>query len=98
MATLADPSFEDPQRPPSRFDHDLHMEEVGMDNCYLCHHSDGTDPQPEMSTEGIPCSDCHYVDAGEDTTSLLQAYHLQCKGCHEKSRKGPLSCGECHVE
>jgi hypothetical protein len=28
----------------------------------------------------------------------MKAYHLNCKGCHQEQKKGPVMCGECHVK
>ncbi len=100
MTHLSDPAFENSQRVPAVFEHDAHNElaNLGDDQCYLCHHMDGSAPDPDDTSEGIPCSDCHYVDAGEDSTGLMDAYHKQCIDCHEERRAGPLACGECHVK
>jgi hypothetical protein len=29
--------------------------------------------------------------------SLKDAFHSQCKCCHENMKAGPVTCGECHV-
>jgi hypothetical protein len=28
---------------------------------------------------------------------LRRAFHLNCKGCHQIKKQGPVMCGECHV-
>jgi hypothetical protein len=28
---------------------------------------------------------------------LRKAFHLNCKGCHQTKKQGPVMCGECHV-
>ncbi|WP_244963569.1 acidic tetraheme cytochrome c3 TmcA [Oceanidesulfovibrio marinus] len=95
---LADPAFENPQRPPAVFHHDEHNANAALeDQCWYCHHMDGSNPSPDEDSIGIPCSDCHAVDADDGSTSLLMAYHIQCQRCHTKEKKGPITCGECHV-
>jgi hypothetical protein len=27
----------------------------------------------------------------------MKAFHLNCKGCHQERKKGPVMCGECHA-
>lgn len=49
---------------------------------------------PEDSS-GYECASCH----GNKTISKMSvrdAFHNQCIGCHEKEKKGPVLCGECH--
>jgi hypothetical protein len=29
---------------------------------------------------------------------LRKAFHRNCKGCHLEQEKGPILCGECHVQ
>lgn len=94
---LDDPAFANGQRPPAVFVHDEHNEIAELYDCVVCHHMDGSDPDPMEDSIGIPCSDCHPVDAGDETTPLMQAYHKQCKGCHQDQKAGPVACGECHV-
>jgi hypothetical protein len=93
MEKITPEAYETLTRPPALFDHDLHEEKA---DCADCHHG-GEDGKldPDMSSEGIPCADCHAVDAPKGT-DLTRAYHKQCITCHEQTRKGPLSCGECH--
>jgi len=99
MVRLTVDAFENPEREPAVFDHDLHNEMAGLeDDCYLCHHMDGSAPSPDDTSEGIPCADCHMVDADDGTTGLMDAYHGQCITCHEDRGAGPLACGECHVK
>ena len=87
------------QRPPARFDHDGHLDYEGLDECMVCHHlyEDGK-LIPDESSEDRPCSDCHQLESESGgPPGLTLVYHLKCAGCHDKSGKGPLTCGECHV-
>lgn len=95
---LSDEAFENDQRPPAVFKHDEHNAKAEIeDQCWYCHHMDGSNPDPEEDSIGIPCSDCHMVEAVEGSTPLMMAYHMQCKDCHMKEKAGPITCGECHV-
>ncbi len=80
------------------FVHDEHNEKAGLDNCAVCHHDATEDGQMTMesSSEGIPCVDCHAVNATKGTP-LQRAFHRQCIGCHETQAKGPTACGGCHA-
>lgn len=98
MEIIAPEAFGTLTRPPAIFEHDQHNEKADLvDECALCHHG-GEDGKldPEMSSEGVPCADCHAVDAPKGQTNLIRAYHKQCISCHETSGKGPLACGQCH--
>ncbi len=95
LEEIPNDTFENAQRPSVVFMHDEHNEKAQLeDKCWFCHHTDGTAPSEDESSEGTPCADCHNDDS---TTGLMDAYHKQCIGCHEKEGKGPLACGECHV-
>lgn len=85
------------ERPGAVFDHDQHNTKAKITECARCHH-DGKNGKiiPGQSSEGIPCSDCHAVEARK-TTSLVNAYHQQCIRCHKTSGRGPTNCGGCHV-
>ena len=80
------------------FDHKTHSIEAGYGlSCIECHHEleeDETDPQPQL------CGDCHEPDSeDEDMLKKMDAFHLQCSGCHEEFNAGPLNeeCNACHV-
>jgi hypothetical protein len=96
---LQDEAFESHQRPPSQFDHDLHMDIVEDGDCSKCHHvyEDGKLVEGE-SSDGESCSECHPVKADKGQTELMPAYHRLCKACHEEQKQGPITCGECHVK
>ena len=97
MQNVSRAAFENPERPAAVFLHDDHNEKAGIEECYLCHHDDGSNPDPDNSTEGTPCADCHELNPDEGT-SLMDTYHTQCIGCHEERGSGPVACGECHVK
>lgn len=98
MTVVDNSDFIDPQRPPSVFEHDLHNENAGIDDCAVCHHvyEDG-ELVVDESSEGQRCSECHDLSGSDDQPGLMQAFHTNCKGCHEETGRGPIMCGECHV-
>jgi Class III cytochrome C family len=93
--------FDNPQRPGSIFDHDVHNETAELeDNCARCHHVyKGNKLVEDESSEDTHCSECHALEPTEENTIALRAaYHKQCKDCHFAAEKGPVLCGECHVK
>ena len=98
--TIVDNSvFDNPQRSPSVFVHDEHNEAAGIDDCAACHHvyEDGELVEGE-SSEDQSCSDCHSLEGDDGQPSLMKAFHLNCKGCHQTEKQGPILCGECHIK
>jgi hypothetical protein len=92
--------YDDPQRTPSVFNHEAHNEAAQIDDCSECHHvygDDGTKLEDE-SSEDLLCSDCHGFEDEGRMPGLTKAFHANCKGCHQKEKKGPVMCGECHVK
>jgi hypothetical protein len=87
-----------PERPPVRFAHDKHAENI---ECRTCHHDFDAYYNNLGPMEGL-CGDCHQPSPTEDNrVGLLQAYHTACKDCHRGMRargaaSGPLTCGGCH--
>ncbi|WP_243545332.1 acidic tetraheme cytochrome c3 TmcA [Pseudodesulfovibrio tunisiensis] len=92
---LADPAFEQPQRPAVPFMHDEHNEKAGLDGCLPCHH-EGKENGELVEGDPVPCAECHSVEGDGDVLPLMLAYHKQCGDCHAAEKKGPLACGECH--
>jgi hypothetical protein len=90
--------FERPVRSPALFDHDVHNDIAGLDDCSICHHVYENGRRSEtQSSEGMMCADCHSLSRGaENPIPLRRAFHLSCKGCHVERRAGPLMCAECH--
>ena len=98
MKTVSPDAFSSPQRPAAVFPHDAHNEKAGIENCNQCHHvyEDGKLVEDE-SSEDRRCSDCHGAEDAGAQPGLMKAFHLNCKGCHQEQKKGPVMCGECHV-
>jgi len=98
MVVVDADAFDNSQRPPSVFVHDEHNEMAEIEECNQCHHvydDDGTLLEDE-SSEDQYCSDCHGLEAEGRKPALMDAFHLNCKGCHDAQNKGPVMCGECH--
>jgi hypothetical protein len=98
MKAVSSDAFSSPQRPAALFAHDAHNEKAKIENCNQCHHvyTDGKLVEDE-SSEDRRCSDCHGLDDAGRQPGLMKAFHLNCKGCHQEQKKGPVMCGECHV-
>jgi hypothetical protein len=98
MKVVSSGAFAQPQRPAAVFPHDAHNENAQIDNCNECHHvfQDGKLVEDE-SSEDRRCSDCHGLEDAGRQPGLTKAFHLNCKGCHQAKKKGPVMCGECHV-
>ena len=99
MTQIPVDAFAKLDRPQAAFEHDVHNEKAELEDCVICHHSkneDGTQ-NIEESSEGETCASCHEVERTDGGTPLMRAYHKQCITCHEEQAKGPVACGECHV-
>ena len=98
MEVIESDGFAKKQRPSAVFKHDEHNENAEIEECNECHHlyEDGKRVEDE-SSEDQSCSDCHSEKGSDDEPRLTKAYHLNCKGCHQAAKKGPIICGECHV-
>jgi len=82
------------QRPLIEFNHKLHAE--NKLDCTRCHH-DFDAYLNNRGGEGQSCDSCHKKEAEDNLFSLKDAFHSQCKGCHENMKTGPVTCGQCHV-
>jgi hypothetical protein len=72
---------------PVSFTHKAH---VGYaKDCKACHHADEAGKEQK-------CSKCHGEKTEGKTLSQKEAFHKQCKDCHQKEKKGPAKCDECH--
>jgi hypothetical protein len=94
---VRDSAFGVRTRPAVPFAHDEHNANAQLDDCTLCHHViiDGVKSEFE-SSENMECSECHMA-GGNNRMDLMNAYHRNCKGCHEEEKAGPVTCGECHA-
>ena len=99
MTAVDNSVFGKPERTQVGFRHESHNEKAKIDACNACHHvvKDGKALENE-SSEDKRCLDCHGLKDSGRTPSLRKAFHFNCKGCHEKSGKGPVMCGECHLK
>lgn len=78
---------------------------VNDPNCIRCH-------KTSNPTKDVACRSCHKKDPfsseamqeieknpnryHNDVPGLKGAYHQSCLGCHEKMKKGPTGCKDCH--
>jgi cytochrome c553 len=69
------------------FGHKAHGEKVTK--CAECHHKDAAGKEQK-------CSKCHGDKTEGKKVTLKESFHMQCKGCHQKEKKGPVKCDECH--
>ena len=99
MVVVNDEAFDNPQRPPAVFRHEEHNEKAGIEECNECHHvfNDEGKLVEDESSEDQRCSECHELNASGKKPALMNAFHINCKGCHEQDNKGPVMCGQCHV-
>jgi hypothetical protein len=77
------------------FAHKKHSEKI---ECTKCHHT-----WKKGETTGTLCKECHKAKAEGKTLSAKDAYHKDCKGCHDEAKKskkpaGPTECTKCHVK
>ena len=99
MTAVDNSVFVKPERSQAVFRHESHNEKAKIDDCNTCHHVFKAGKKLEdASSEDKRCSDCHGPTNSGGTPSLRKAFHFNCRGCHEKSIKGPVMCGECHIK
>lgn len=75
-----------------KFNHKNHAEKAKIE-CKKCHHTG----------ENVSCKQCHKAKAEGKALSAKDAYHKDCKGCHDEAKKakkpsGPTACTQCHVK
>jgi hypothetical protein len=86
------------QRPFVRLNHEIHSEII---DCTRCHHNYDENGN-NTAEDGRSCSECHgKIGSKENPVPLMKAFHIQCKGCHERrisrgKTSGPVMCGKCH--
>jgi len=89
------------------FDHKEHASEDGYGiECDSCHHNlrkvvndqygSTTWAYRQEGDKPQTCGECHLVEA-EDSLKRSDAFHKQCKGCHEEDGTAPVKCSGCHV-
>ncbi|MEA2061476.1 MAG: cytochrome c3 family protein [Thermodesulfobacteriota bacterium] len=69
--------------------HATHVHEYDL-YCLDCHHNLEDD-------EIYNCSECHGFEGDEYMPSRTDAFHANCKGCHEDYGSGPVDCNSCHA-
>ncbi len=77
-----------------RFMHKKHA--TLLKDCIICHHYRPADPK---ASEATRCSACHQAPFNPELPGRLGlqgAHHRQCMGCHEKWKRGPVGCTDCH--
>jgi hypothetical protein len=79
------------------FTHKKHAETLKID-CAKCHHT-----WKKGETSGKLCRECHKDKAEGKALSGKDAFHKDCKGCHDDAKKankpaGPTGCTQCHVK
>ncbi len=77
------------------FTHKNHVEKVKLE-CMKCHHT-----WKKGETSGKLCKDCHKAKAEGKTLASKDAFHNDCKKCHDDAKKakkaaGPTGCMECN--
>ena len=86
------------QRSLVRLNHERHSDIL---DCNRCHHEYDENGN-NTGEDGQSCSECHSkAGSKENPVPLMKAFHIQCKGCHEKrisrgKSGGPVMCGTCH--
>jgi hypothetical protein len=80
-----------------KFNHKNHADTIK--DCLKCHHKVDGKPQDPIK----PCKSCHKAKVEGKVPSSQDAYHKDCKGCHEEGKKakksaGPTACTQCHVK
>ena len=91
------------QRPLVNFNHELHAND--KIDCITCHHDyDQYGNNRGGEDKAQSCANCHSNPANPNKRliPLTEAFHAQCKNCHESLMKankasGPIMCGECHM-
>ena len=77
-----------------KFDHKKHVD-LKLE-CVKCHHT-----WKPGDTSGKLCLECHKAKAEAKALSSKDAFHKDCKGCHDEANKakkpaGPTACNKCH--
>lgn len=99
MEFIEDSGFASTMRPLPAFSHDEHNEKAGIEDCIECHHvyDKAGNRLEDESSEDQECSECHSGQDDEYPMELVRRFHMNCKGCHQENKAGPVTCGTCHV-
>ncbi len=99
MEVVDDSGFASNMRPLPAFRHDEHNEKAGIEDCIECHHvyDKAGNRLEDESSEDQECSECHGAQGDEYPMELVRHFHMNCKGCHQANKAGPVTCGTCHV-
>ncbi len=86
------------ERPIVEFNHEIHTAKI---DCLQCHH-DYDAYYNNRGGEGQACGNCHGGEGSIAPLALKEAFHAQCKACHnfmssQGKTAGPITCGGCHV-
>ncbi|MBW1667124.1 MAG: cytochrome c3 family protein [Deltaproteobacteria bacterium] len=72
------------------FDHKQHASEEGYGfACTDCHHD-----LEEQGQKPTACTECH---TAKSKVTKEDAFHAQCRACHEEGGSGPVKCSACHA-
>lgn len=91
---------------PAEFGHQKHVE-AGL-GCAACHHNAKHEPVSAEAigamkdTSVLRCVSCHNDSfAKAELRQKKDVFHARCRECHQNGyngKKGPTSCGDCHVK
>ena len=99
LSVVDDTAFADNMRPLPVFRHDEHNDAAGIEDCAECHHvyDENGQRMADESSEDQECSACHgAAEDGQFPMELVRRFHLNCQGCHQTEKAGPVVCGDCH--
>lgn len=79
------------------YSHETHVQDYGLDDCRVCHHTIEEDSMPD----GSKCRTCHqpgtmYENLCEDRAPHTQCIGAQCVGCHTEMGRDEKDCSLCH--
>ncbi|VEN73398.1 High-molecular-weight cytochrome c [Candidatus Desulfarcum epimagneticum] len=99
------PSFENPVEFDKRihFRHTSSLEKDSDPTCGRCHHEYDEKKKALFYARGKEgsCRYCHKEKREDNRSSMREAAHVSCVGCHaqtlsQKKKTGPVLCGQCH--
>lgn len=84
------------RKPPVALPHDLHAKKAKI-ACKTCHHKGKMEQK-------CSAAECHAGKANSKRSGCAEMslkknpFHISCRGCHQKMKKGPNKCQLCHVK